>query len=157
MTENRDEADMSILCSHLDIRRVAALALVLWLGGVACLVGCEMSASAATSAGAQVSQESESCSMSAGHACCHAQRNDGQKPRAGTSSQLNDSMTCCPLAGQPAAAVSKTRVADTLAIALTPDKALPAPASPASTGWLSGKTHVPDRGGTYLRCCVFLI
>lgn len=148
---------MSSLRSYFNVRRLAALALVLWLGGVACLVGCEMSASAATSAGSQVSQESESCSMGAGHACCHAQRNDGQKPRAGTPFQLNDSMTCCPLAGQSAVAVSKTRVADTLDIALTPDKALLAPVIPASTEWASGKMHVPDRGGTYLRCCVFLI
>ncbi len=148
---------MKSLRSHFNVRRLAALALVFWLGGVACLVGCEMGASAATNPGAQVSQESESCSMDAGHACCHAQSSDDEKTRADTPTQSNDSMKCCPLAGQSAVAAGKSRVADTLDIALTPDKARLAPVIPASTGWLSKSTHVPDRGGTYLRCCVFLI
>jgi hypothetical protein len=149
--------DLSSLRSHSDIRRVVALALVFWLGGVACLVGCEMSASGATSAAAQVSQETESCSMGAGHACCHAEKRENHNPRAETPTQSNDSMACCPLAGQSAVAVNKKRVTDTLDLALTPDRALPAFIIPV-LGWSSSvKTRVPDRGGTYLRCCVFLI
>jgi hypothetical protein len=112
---------LSSLRPHFDAHRVIAIALVLWLGVVACLVGCEMTAAGATSAGAQVSQESESCSMGAGNACCHAQRKDSHKPRADTPTQSNDSMTCCPLAGQSVVAASKSRIADTLGITLTPD------------------------------------
>jgi hypothetical protein len=148
---------MSSLRSHLNIRRLAALALVLWLGGVVCLVVRPTSASAAMTAGPQVSHESGSCSMNAGHVRSHPQRSEDQRPYAGTPSRSNDSMSCCPLAGQSAATVSKARAADTLDMALTPDKAVLAPMSPASAGWTSGKTHVPDRGGTYLHCCVFLI
>lgn len=157
LSEKLDEEDMSSLRPHLNIRRFVALALVLWLGGVVCLIVRPTRASAAMKDGPQESHESGSCEMSAGHARPHPQRSEDQKPCAETPTRSNDSMACCPLAGQQAVTVSKTRVADTLDIALTPDKSLLAPVIPASTGWLSSKTRVPDRGGTYLRCCVFLI
>lgn len=148
---------MRRLRSYFNVRRLAALALVLWLGGVVCLVVRPPGASAAIGGGPQESHESGSCSMNAGHVRLHPQRNEDQRPRADTPTQSNDSMSCCPLAGQRAVAAGKTRVADTLDVAHTPNKTLLAPMSPALTGWLLGKTHVPDRGGTYLRCCVFLI
>lgn len=157
LAENPDEEDMSSLRSHINIRRFVALALVLWLGGVVCLVVRPTSASAAMNIGQKVSHESGSCSMGAGYNRPHPKRSEDQRPHAETPSPSTDSMTCCPLAGQSAVAGSKTRVADTLNVAFTPGKSLFAPVSQASTGWLSSETRVPDRGGTYLRCCVFLI
>jgi hypothetical protein len=129
-------------------RRSAALALVLWLGGVVCLVVRPADASVEINAGP--------CAMAAGHTR-HARKSGDQKPRAGTPPQFNDSMTCCPLAGQAAVEAGKPRAADTLDLALTPNNPLLAPESTPPTGRPSGKTRVPDRGGTYLRCCVFLI
>ena len=146
------------------IRRLLAVTLGLWLGGVGCLIGCETNASAAPAADTLVSSlvATESCSTSArsGHDCCHqktlAGRHESGKASSAGAVSHPSFPTCCPLAGQKANAARKSNLVD---------------AAPTVHGFATVTTHqiittqrppsaarrVPDRGSTYLRCCVFLI
>jgi hypothetical protein len=145
-------------------QRLAALALALWLGGIGCLVGCGTAVFAAPAgephviSASQDTGATESCPLSAGHDCCRR----AKSVRDGTASletlpQSIPTMGCCPLAGQSADPVRKTRLTD------APPEVAGSKLLPTShTGTYiiaepPGRRRVPDRGGTYLRCCVFLI
>jgi hypothetical protein len=65
-------------------------------------------------------------------------------------------MNCCPLISACAAGVTK-RANDTLVAALLERTALPAFLNNAETSPLTTPLRLPNRGHTYLRCCVFLI
>jgi hypothetical protein len=150
------------------IRRFACCALVLWLAGVGCIIGCEMQPVAAAAAHnaaspAASSENEESCSISSGKDCCKKKKND-----QGDASEESDGevhiglplngmhLSCCPLAVVSADPARKVSNRD-------------APVAPAKSGspFSSGsrtlrplpfhKLRVPDRGSTHLRCCVFLI
>lgn len=138
------------------IRRLAALALVLWLGGVGCLIGCEIEVSAATAAPAQAPSPATSCPAFSGPACCHKPQGESGQAAAQIAPQSAGAMSCCPLSGQSAAIANKPRV-DSSALALTASSALPLSRIKILAVRPAGRLLVPDRGGTYLRCCVFLI
>ncbi len=141
-------------------RRLIAIALGLWLGGAGCLLGCEISVSAATLDDAsRVSAQTESCPLSVGSECCHHRAKENHDAGAvGTAqSSSSGSMMCCPLSGQATEQARKLpRVPDPgtvykpVGIAFD-GNSLARLAQPLK------EFHVPDRGGTYLRCCVFLI
>lgn len=142
-------------------RRLAACALVLWLAGVGCFFGCEMSASATPADERQAGPQADSCPAFAVHDCCH--KAGGGKAEDGVGAATirqplkeRTRIACCPLAGQSADPTRKVNVADA-PVAEAGRKPTPTPntLTPAqtSTPWL----RVPDRGSTHLRCCVFLI
>jgi hypothetical protein len=141
------------------IRRLASLALAVWLGGAACLLGCEISASAANSDDPAASnQTAPACSSSSsGHGCCHQTESEAEQSVAGTIPVSSSRMACCPLSAQPAITVSKTRVENAPALALAPYQILPKLDDGTYTARSTGRILIPDRGSTYLRCCVFLI
>ncbi len=65
-------------------------------------------------------------------------------------------MNCCPLTSASAAGVTK-RGNDTLAATLFERTTLPAFLNNAESSALTTPLRLPNRGHTYLRCCVFLI
>ena len=140
------------------IRRLASLALAVWLGGAACLFGCEMSPSFANSDERALSnQTAPACSSSSGHGCCHQTESEAEQSVAETIPVSSSRMACCPLSAQPAIAVSKTRVESAPALALAAYQSLPKLDDGTYTARSTGRILIPDRGSTYLRCCVFLI
>lgn len=150
---------MRLLLHPVDMtRRLAALALVLWLGGLGCLFGCEFSGSASAESSVS-SQSALSCSMSAKSHCCHSQpaRGAQEQTSAGLPPQSGGEMSGCPLAGQSAVVTSKPRVADVAVLALASERFLTAPRVETQDASFAARQRVPDRGSTYLRCCVFLI
>jgi len=138
-------------------RRLVAVALVLWLGGTACLLGCEAGVSVATVDSPQASTSAESCPLSAGRDCCHRAEGGRDEASVGTQSSSPDAMMCCPLAGHSAVAAGKSSVADAPVAALGIGETLPASSGKTLATTPAGGLCIPDRGGTYLRCCVFLI
>lgn len=151
---------MSILRSQFVsvIRHLAVVALVLWLGGAGCLLGCEASVSAATGDESRASAEAaESCPSSAGHDCCHHAKDGGDAAPFGTVMPSPGEMSCCPLAGHSTVAAGKPAISDAPAAALGAHELLPAQRGGTRVASSEGGLRVPDRGGTYLRCCVFLI
>ena len=142
-------------------RRLAASVLMLWLAGIGCIVGCEMHVAAATKEEPVVTSEEESCTATSGHGCCKEVR-ESDKTFAGLRGSYmgfhkdSTNVTCC----QPTAVTADP------ARKLSPKGKLLASANSRmpvvldyriSTTLPANRLRVPDRGGTHLRCCVFLI
>jgi hypothetical protein len=138
-------------------RRMVVVGLVLWLGGAACVLGCEASMLTATVDAPQASAPAESCQWGAGRNCCHRAGEESDKPSVGMTSSSPDWMMCCPLAGHSAVAAGKSSVRDARAAVLSVRAILPVPLEGSLVTSPARGLRVPDRGGTYLRCCVFLI
>lgn len=150
----------------LVVRRLVASALVLWLAGVGCFFGCEMSASAAPSGEHQASAKEKSCPAFSGDDCCDkAESGDDDQTESSLSSEAPTIrqtpagpgvMTCCPLTGQSADPPRKMSIRDA-PVAEAGKKSTPTPNNLTSTQTSTHRLRVPDRGSTHLRCCVFLI
>jgi len=137
-------------------RRLVALTLVLWLGGAGCVVGCEMMPRVFASDATSVSESSASCPASSGPDCCHQQNSNRVVTSFGTAPQTPRAPACCPLAGQAAEAPHKIRF-DAKPLVVVVDRLLASSITAENAAWTTAQTRVPDRGSTYLRCCVFLI
>jgi hypothetical protein len=138
-------------------RRLIAVGLVLWLGGAACVLGCEAGMSAATVDAPQASAPTESCPWGAGQDCCQRAEEESGKPSVGVTPSSFDAMMCCPLAGHSTVAAGKSSVGDAPAAALSVRATLPTLREGTLVTSPARGLRFPDRGGTYLRCCVFLI
>lgn len=145
-------------------RRLTAFAIVLWLAGAGCLLGCEMvaSASPAVDAHAHAHASAQSCTMHSGGACCHkAKRPDVKRntETAGTPAPARSipDLSCCPLANRAADPARKVRLSGAARVIENRGlpRALDEAAPPAEFHAL--KSQPRDRGSTHLRCCVFLI
>jgi len=137
------------------IRRLAVFALVLWLAGVGCFLGCEMSVSAAPVAKTEASGTADSCPM-ASHDCCQKAKGDGTQFTEPTQ-QRTDAPSCCPLTDQFAAdPARKVRSADAPLAAVVSELLFASNYNPTPK-LSSQKPLVSNKGSTYLRCCVFLI
>jgi hypothetical protein len=139
------------------IRRLISVGLVLWLGGAACVLGCESSMSAATVDVVQASDSTESCPWGTDRDCCHRAEEESGKPSVGMTSSSFDAMMCCPLAGHSTVGAGKSSVSDAPASALSVRAILPGAWEWILAASTARGLRVPDRRGTYLRCCVFLI
>jgi hypothetical protein len=144
------------------LRRLAAVGLVAWLAGLGCLLGCEgpaaIAAAARPTAESHAAAASESCAaMSSGRHCCRAAKARAGATSAGSTSRHDDSAAHCPVGRQTSDPARKVRANDDApAGAHAPpqshDSGPPSYHQPSAAG-----TRVHDRGGTHLRCCVFLI
>lgn len=134
------------------VRCLAAIAVVLWWGGLNCLAGCLL----APSEGAVDSH----CSMSTEGDCCLSQAG-GEDPNLPESIEPHSSslqtLSCCSLEAYSAEAGRKVRAVNGAILMAAWSRAGFAvdddPRVQSPGRW----TRVPDRGGTRLRCCVFLI
>ncbi|MCA1591608.1 MAG: hypothetical protein LC754_02945 [Acidobacteria bacterium] len=142
------------------IRRLTAIVCVLWLGGLGCLVGCGPMVFATTPAPVALEnhETAESCPMaSMGGDCCRHAKTERRGAAGETLSSTPQQMNCCPLAGQTADHVRKLRFVEA-PVAVVARESLSAPAFVShAAAAIPGRRRVPDRGSTYLRCCVFLI
>ena len=142
------------------LRRLVALGLVAWLAGLGCVLGCgaaAASSAAGGSAGVREEPAAESCAaMSKGHGCCHRAKERGAAAAAEAPARHGDAAAHCPLSRQTSDPARKVRTGD----------APPAAKAPAQTHdseprqfyqSSAPRPRAHDRGGTYLRCCVFLI
>jgi hypothetical protein len=134
-------------------RRLLVFALVLWLAGLGCFLGCEMSVSAATGVEQSAAAQADSCPAFKGHDCCHkVESKDG----AATLRQTPTQMNCCPLAKQSADAARKVKILD-VAPAEAAREIKVTPRAQKFTSQSARPLRVLDRGSTHLRHCVFLI
>lgn len=135
------------------LESLAALFLLLWSGGLNCLTGCAMALA--------VTDAPSHCSMSGEGDCCQS-RTGGEDMPSDTTAVVPgptaiQSLPCCSLEAYSAEVNRNVRI---------PDGALMTPASSQRDFTLKGGppakppdrwVRLPDRGGTHLRCCVFLI
>jgi hypothetical protein len=138
------------------IRRLSVVALALWLGGFGCLFGCEQHSPAALAAASHaIAVPASHDAMARG--CCHAKKDhrvasSSVEPNLETDAGLKQ----CPF-NTPA--VDSARKAAVQSSAAVPAQGWLAHAPTLHTSFAppDGRARAPDRGGTYLRCCVFLI
>ena len=136
-------------------RRTAALALVLWLGGAGCLLGCEVIWAATVHAGERT--ESEQTNDSSEHACCQLKNGFDESSAEADAQSATGAMSCCALAGQTADPARKSHVGDDLSQALTTDVVLSSPVVERCVVALTRRERALGRDRTYLLCCMFLI
>lgn len=173
---------MRTLTSTRIVRLILAPLLSLWVAGAGCMMGCEgMVAAAATIPGSTSSKHSDqhagrkasivasghACSSSGSHSCCA--RNAGvTKPEAKQTSKSDFALVTlggsssgmmkdCPLAVSRAAIAAKIRINEVAAAPVLANSILPAESFLEQTAPLFTPLRLPNRGHTYLRCCVFLI
>ncbi|HKR14996.1 MAG TPA: hypothetical protein VJT15_23225 [Pyrinomonadaceae bacterium] len=163
---------MSFLVSLKVVRLLLAFSVSLWLAG-GCLFGCSKMAMAAPAPGSDAAAvEGDSCHAEKAHDCCAKQKAPKQNPvpvsqtetllaqtqgLASLASFPHGSAGDCPLVINSTAITSKNN-SNSPAPAYASNAALPLS---ESDGEIPQKHVVapllPNRGPTYLRCCVFLI
>lgn len=173
---------MSVLPSLRIVRFVLAPILSFWVAGAGCMLGCEGMVAAASTYQPSSSHHAKrsttivasgnACSSAKSHGCCAAKteqtkateskapQTSAQKVHDGkpvASRRSSSDPMSCPFAVSRAAAVSKAQGGEKNAIAV------PAHSTPVTQNVaeqlvpLSRPLRLPNRGHTYLHCCVFLI
>ena len=178
---------MNFLATIRIVRVGLAFAVAVWMAGAGCLLGCEKTVAAATDEARSTATSStatnsltvvasgDTCASAQSHDSCasHRRRNAGRStPRSSPPAAASQAaaptfgvelaapssmMMDCPLAVNATAALSKAN-SDTARTALAHNHAsAPAPFFQEQASALSPPPLLPNRGHTYLRCCVFLI
>jgi hypothetical protein len=143
------------------LRRLAALGLVAWLGGAGCVLGCSAAAAPAHAPRADSHSDSvgqpDSCAAMRGHDCCAGVEEKGGGASAGAENRGDRTAMRCPLGGRHASDPARKVRVGAAPTAYAPATQSPAPAPSYSAHAPFAAAPVRDRGGTYLRCCAFLI
>ena len=172
---------MSRLPTFRIVRFMLAPLLSFWVAGAGCLLGCEGMAAAASNEPPNSSHQTkrtptivasgQACSSAKSHGCCSSKAGEpvtsetkapqatAEKPNGKpiASRRPSSGPVSCPFAISRAVAVSKAQGGEKNAAVLS------AHSTPETQGFaeqlvpLSRQLRLPNRGHTYLRCCVFLI
>ncbi len=165
------------------VRGSLVLALSLWIAGAGCMFGCQdLTAFAATGNEAMGAEQGvlivsgDACAANGSHDCCAKKKAEAKAKPKNTGNRLTLELATlislcetlnsapssggreCPLALSRAVAITKrsdNKLSSTPAVI-----AVTTPAVPITTeqhAALSQPSRLPNRGHTYLRCCVFLI
>jgi hypothetical protein len=164
---------MKLLFSLRILRVVLALTVALWMGGAGCMFGCENMTTAAASSETRtlslsIVASGDACSAMQSHDCCarHGKKS-AAKTEADTSSDAalgppqfsgtSQTIIDCPLAANAVVALAKSSFEQTsVALSVTGAKnSFSESPEPARSSARS--LRLPNRGHTYLCCCVFLI
>jgi hypothetical protein len=176
---------MRLLSSIRIVRVTLSLAVAFWMAGAGCMLGCEnMVTAAARSDTASPANSStivaagEACASMRSHDCCakHGSRpapSARPKSRSAANSKTIEtrastamtaelgaaptSMMDCPLAVNATAALSKAKPDQSSSALLLNGANSSIPQLQGQALALSPALRLPNRGHTYLRCCVFLI
>jgi hypothetical protein len=154
------------------VRVLLALVVAFWITGAGCLFGCENMTSAMASANSETSASNlatvvsgDACASMQSHDCCakHRGKTSAQRRTVTGAAQgieiigISPAMTDCPLAINATAALANPRTDQSKTIALT-NSAINQNLEPLEhRGAFLHPLRLPNRGHTYLHCCVFLI
>lgn len=165
------------------IRSGLGLILSFWIAGAGCMFGCQNMVAFAASGDTEAGQESglativsgDACASSGSHDCCAKKKAEaeaktpkpGSRPSLKLATLLSQAESFkpvpssggreCPLALSRAVAIAKKNDNQHLAAAVAVAVATPAQVPIEQHAALSRAARLPNRGHTYLRCCVFLI
>ena len=155
------------------LRRLTALSLFAWLAGLGCVLGCAAGTGApgtahasrapqtdhAKTAASHSNARGESCAAMRKHGCCSGVEGDGADGRASAGAEERGAGAAghCPLSGRHASDPARKLSVDGAPTASTSATQSPAPGTSFVRPPRAAGVRVYDRGGTYLRCCVFLI
>ena len=162
--------------SSIKVVRVSlALAVALWMAGAGCMLGCGgMVGAAASGVVSSVTPPAvvtgEACASMQSHDCC-AKHGAHSAAKAAAKSQTEETtsfivpslagtfptMMDCPLAVNAAAELSNPRLDHSNVALLSSSATASLPNSLGQKNGFARPLRLPNRGHTYLRCCVFLI
>lgn len=160
---------MNLLPIRKILRLWLAISVSLWMAGAGCLLGCSNEAHAGSLASAESTDTvvaEDSCASSHSHDCCAKKK--AHHSAAGNNQQTDPTESLfeadqsrmfesCPMAVNASAVVSKSRAKISQAsVAKTIEAPLPSMVVTTASRSVD-RPSVPNRGPTYLRCCVFLI
>ena len=165
--------------ASIRLARVAlSLAVAFWMAGAGCLLGCESMVSAASNDGASTAGQGlaaivsgDACASAQAHDCCarhggkSVSKNSAHNPAPRSSTTKNERLITatstptmeCPLALNASAILSKSGSDQDSSPVLASRTISPATARPEQESAFLHPLRLPNRGHTYLRCCVFLI
>ena len=136
------------------VHGLAAVMIMLWWGGLNCLVGCAVPS-------VEVDDVASHCSVSAEADCCHHQAGGEDLPSSATvasQSTASETLACCSLEAYSAEVKRETRGLSVPAITLPQWNRVNFTFESDTRARLPERwAHLPDRGGTRLLYCVFLI
>ena len=135
------------------VQRLAVVMIALWWGGLNCLTGCLLAPSddAATEG---------HCSMSAEGDCCLSKAGADDQPDdlvIGSESAVRQSLSCCSLEAISAEVKRNLRGVDGMIAGQVPGRIDFLSEYKPRVDRLDRWGRLPDRGGTHLLHCVFLI
>lgn len=132
------------------IKNVASLALVLWLSGATCVFGsCERVAAKHDKAAQNVGL------MQANHSCSKGAKNKKEVRTIQDVLLLKESSSC-PFTRQPTEQARKLTT-QTKPSLIVISYSLFEQTNKESQTFVSNRARLPDRGGTHIKNCVFLI
>ena len=150
------------------LRLSLAISVSLWMAGAGCLLGCSSETHAASTVSAESTETivaADSCT-SPSHDCCAKMKAHKASVAENPQTNLSESQVrahespmieSCPMAVNASAIVSKNRAEISKAsVAQTIEAPLPSTVIATSSRNVE-RPSLPNRGPTYLRCCVFLI
>ena len=170
-------AKVGMAFSLIKIARVGlAAALVFWVAGAGCLLGCEGMMAAAAGQSSSVAHHAvgdlnlvvsgDACASSKTHDCC-AKQNHRAQPKAQPvekqtatlveSDPSSSGMSACPLAMSRTLVAAKKGVDGTGSAATVANANLPIQDLLEQPAPVVSQVRLPNRGHTYLRVCSFLI
>jgi len=166
------------------LRGGLGLVLSFWIAGAGCMFGCQnmLAAAAVSNDATSLKQDhativsGDACASSGAHDCCAQKKATSRartpvavaRPSLQTAALISQtesfrgdssgSRKDCPLALSRAVAVTKSSDSKQVAVTFAPAlKALFVAPSPERQTSFASKARLPNRGHTYLSCCVFLI
>ena len=127
---------------------------MLWWGGLNCLIGCAVPS-------VEVDAVASHCSMSAEGDCCHSQAGGEDVPSnvtVGSQSTASEPLACCSLEAYSAEVKREMRGLGAPVLTLQQWNRVSLAFESSPRAQLPDRwAHLPDRGGTRLLYCVFLI
>ena len=159
------------------VRAGLALAVAFWMAGAGCMLGCENMVTAAASNGNATPANGlaaivsgEACASAQSHGCCAKHKSTSRQtsapkqvassrtaPGAEVATAPPASMVDCPLALNATAALAKSGTEKTNSAVLAATVTNPVTTTLTYHSAFLHPLRLPNRGHTYLRCCVFLI
>jgi hypothetical protein len=136
-------------------KRSLALLMLVWFSGVTCLFSCDLRV-AASGNESLIKQEKERATRGI-HSCCRMAKTKRAVQTLRETPGPPTKPSCCPFTRQPTEQARK-ETAQTVPAAIVPNNfaRLVQPDKNLLSN-LSYRARLPDRGGTHLRICVFLI
>lgn len=150
-----------------------AFAVAFWMAGAGCMFGCEGMTSAAAASNSQTTTATnlativsgDACASMQSHDCCarHRKQSPPQQHEVTRASQgteiagLVPAMANCPLAINASAVLSNPRTEQSKTLALPASAIIQNAEQLEQRSAFLHPLRLPNRGHTYLRCCVFLI
>lgn len=136
-------------------KRAIALPLLVWLSGAMCVFGCDLKMT--ESGNKSLRTQEKSLAAHGDHSCCRRAQTKKEIRPLNEIPNPSTKTSSCPFARQPTEQAGKETTQTAPAAVVSNSLAWLVQADKNLSSSLSYRARLPDRGGTHLSICVFLI